>query len=89
MINRYYEGRLARAAGRPRALADGRCSPKTRAAFYGGWDDEDAIRARVIGGALAVIEAGATPAEVAKFKADMVALVGGGLYRSTAERLNG
>ncbi len=71
---RYYQGRLARAKGLPRAIADGRCSSASRQEFYRGWDEED--RARVIvmdhGGAIATME------ELAAFKAETKAMIEGG-----------
>lgn len=69
---RYHDGRLARARGKERRLTDGRCSAKTRAAFYAGWDEEDRIRADRERPADA-----ATPAEISWLKEKCKALLQG------------
>jgi hypothetical protein len=67
---RYSEGRLARARGQARALPDGRCSGKTRAAFYAGWDAEDLIRQQ----RHRPLDA-ASPEEIGEFKAQALKLL--------------
>lgn len=41
----YWQGRRARAAGRPRELSDDRFSSVSRQDFFRGWDVEDGFRA--------------------------------------------
>lgn len=79
---RYHEGRIARARGEERRMPDGRCSAKTRAAFYFGWDEEDRIRAERERPADA-----ATPEDLRDFKSKCLALLQGEAVCDEARRL--
>lgn len=70
MSPRYYAGRSARSQGLPRTIPDGRCSQRSRADFYAGWDDEDLAR-------LAAEESGeaVTREDLDRFKAQALARI--------------